>query len=402
MLAMRFRGLRPPCLRVVLFAALLGPSDAVAGPVAAGRCAPETQAPAGLAAVLDGVLERVVTGTSLGSAPGAVLSVAGPDWRYVRAVGTEAPGSGAAIDCEMPFQIGSATKMMTATVLLQLHEEGRLSLDDPLSRHLPEVAARLPHGPDITLRQLAQHTAGVFSYTDTAPDGTPGIAVAGMTDPAALRRQISPQEMVDFAIAHGVPTFAPGAAGQWAYSNSGYVLLGMVIERTLRLPLHKVYENRIFGPLGMQDSYLWDDVPRPEFGLSRSWLKPPFDVETTGWNLSQAWAAGGVISTPRDMHRFMAALVDGALFTSPETLTTMQQTVPSPIPGTVGYGLGLIRLNGDVWGHGGQTLGYISAVGASAGSDITFVAWGNSAANPVVFLAEDIIGALREGGLMPQ
>jgi len=367
---------------------------------AGGRCTVATEAPAALVAALDGVLDKIVTGTEIGAAPGAVLSVAGPGWRYVRAAGMADPKAGEPVDCAMPFQIGSNTKMMTAVVLLQLHEEGRLSLDDPLSRHLPEVAAHLPHGQDITLRQLAQHTAGIFSYTDTAPDGTPGIAVAAMGDPTALRRQVSPQEMIDFTVDHGAATFAPGAEGQWAYSNSGYTLLGMVIERALRLPLNKVFENRIFGPLGMQDSYLWDDVPRPDFGLPRSRLKPPFDVETTGWNMSQAWAGGGVISTPGDMHRFMAALVAGALFTSPQTLAVMQQTVPSPIPGTAGYGLGLIRLSGDVWGHGGQTLGYISTVGASAGSGISFVAWGNSAANPVVFLAEDITGALRQAGLL--
>jgi D-alanyl-D-alanine carboxypeptidase len=388
-------------MRAVPFAVVLLPAGATAD-IAAGRCALEMQAPAGLVAALDAVLEKIVTGNEYGAAQGAVLSVAGPAWRYVRATGMADPETREPVDCAMPFQIGSNTKMMTAVVLLQLHEEGRLSLDDPLSRHLPEVAARLPHAQAITLRHLAQHTAGVFSYTDTAPDGTPGIAVAAMSDPEALRRQISPQEMIDFTVDHGAPSFAPGAAGQWAYSNSGYTLLGMVIERTLGLPLNKAFENRIFGPLGMQESYLWDDTPRHDFGLARSWLKPPFDVETSGWNMSQAWAGGGVISTPGDMHRFMSALLEGALFTSPDTLALMQQTVPSPIPGTSGYGLGLIRLNGDVWGHGGQTLGYISAVGASAGSDVTFVAWGNSAANPVVFLADDITGALRQAGLMPE
>jgi D-alanyl-D-alanine carboxypeptidase len=80
----------------------------------------------------------------------------------------------------------------------------------------------------------------------------------------------------------------------------------------------------------------------------------------------------------------------------------MQRTVPSPIPGTLGYGLGLILLEDDVWGHGGQTLGYISSVGASAGAGVSFVAWGNSAANPVVFMSADILRALRDAGLMPE
>jgi D-alanyl-D-alanine carboxypeptidase len=365
-----------------------------------GPCAIVTDAPTPLVEVLDGLLDTVIAGNQYGAAPGAVLSVTGPGWRYSRALGIADPQTGRPVDCEMPFQIGSNTKMMTAAAILQLHEEGRLSVDDPLSAHLPDISARLTHGDQITLRQLLQHTAGVFSYTDTAPDGTPGIAVASMNDPIALRRAITPHEMVEFAIAHGQPSFAPGQEGQWAYSNTGYVLLGLVIEEVEGLPLDKVYENRIFAPLGMTRSYLWDGVPRAAFGLPRSWLIPPFDVETTEWNVSQSWAGGGVISTVEDMHRFIAALVAGTLFAAPGTLSLMQETVPSPIPGTSGYGLGLIRLDGDVWGHGGQTLGFISTLGAATDHDVTFVAWGNSAANPVVLLAPEIIAALRATGAL--
>lgn len=396
------RGRAPLSGLAMLAGVLAAPTAHAADPARAGPCAEVTDAPPGLVMALDAVLDSVLQGTDLGAAPGAVLSVMAPGWRYVRSAGMADPEADRPVDCGMPFQIGSNTKMMTAVVLLQLHEDGRLSLDDPLSHHLPEVAARLPHGDAMTLRHLAQHTAGVFNYTDTAPDGTPGIAVAGMGDPVALRRQITPQEMIAFVLDHGQPTFAPGAEGKWNYSNTGYVLLGMVIERADGLPLGKSFENRIFGPLGMRGSYLWDATPRAEFGLSRTWLKPPFDVETTGWNLSQAWAGGGVISTVADMHRFMQALVGGELFTDPATLAEMQRTLPSPIPGTVGYGLGLIRLEGDVWGHGGQTLGTISAVGASAGSGVSFVAWGNSAANPVVLISGDITRALRDAGLMPE
>lgn len=370
------------------------------GPAGWGRCDAAITAPAAVTASLDAVLSRVVEGTELGAAPGAVLLVEAPGWRYQRAIGLADPQTGEPVDCEMPFEIGSATKMMTAAVLMQLHEEGRLSVDDPLARHLPEIAARLPYGQEMTLRQLAQHVAGVFSYTDTAPDGTPGVAVASMGDAAARRRFVSPEEMVAFTLDHGAPLFAPGEAGKWAYSNSGYALLGLVIERVEGLPLDKVFENRVFGPLGMTRSYLWNDSPRPDFGLPRSFLMPPFEMETTDWNLSQAWAGGGVISTPADMQRFISALVEGRLFRKPGTLALMQETVPSPIPGTEGYGLGLIRLNGSFWGHGGQTLGYIAAVGGSAPEGLTFVAWGNSAGNPVAMIGPDILAALRQAGAL--
>jgi D-alanyl-D-alanine carboxypeptidase len=179
-----------------------------------GPCAIPTEAPTQLVEALDKLLTTVIAGNQYGAAPGAVLSVMGPDWSYNRALGMADPETGRPVDCEMPFQIGSNTKMMTAAVILQLHEEGRLSIDDPLSAHVPDISARLPLGDQITLRQLLQHTAGVFSYTDTAPDGTLGIAVASMSDPVALRRAITPDEMVDFAITHGHPTFVPGQEGR--------------------------------------------------------------------------------------------------------------------------------------------------------------------------------------------
>jgi D-alanyl-D-alanine carboxypeptidase len=239
-----------------------------------------------VARALDAVLQQVVQGSEIGSAPGAVLSVRGPDWRFEGAAGLADPQAGRPIDCAMPFQIGSNTKMMTAVVLLQLHEKGLLSIDDPLSRHLPQVAARLPNGEVMTLRQLAQHTSGLFSYTGNAPDGTPGLIEGGMTDGEALRRQIDETDIVDFVARHGAPTFAPGEPGLWSYSNTGYALLGQVIEKVEVLPLAKSFENRIFGPLGMTRTFLWNGIPRPDFGLPRSWLAMPYDLETTEWNMS--------------------------------------------------------------------------------------------------------------------
>lgn len=262
---------------------------------------------------------------------GAVLSVSGQGWRYVRAHGMAGTHSGIAVDCAMPIRIGSITKMITATVILQLHEGCRLSLDNPLSGHLSDIAARLPCGDAITIRQLLQHTSGVFSHTDPAPHGIPGIATASATDPSAMRRGVTPEEMVDVAIDQGQPTFAPGAPDQWHYSNTGYVLRGLVIEAIDGLPLDKSSESRIFNPLGMTRSHLWDGLPRAAFGLPRSWLKPPFDYETTGWNVSQCRAAGCVISTVDDIHRFIAALVRGDLFANPAKHGLMQQTVRSHI-----------------------------------------------------------------------
>ena len=163
-------------------AALLILSSTVSGfPAIAsefGSCDVESTAPEAVKTALDEVLAGAVDPNPalarfFGSAPGAVLSVVAPDWRYVRSFGVSDPGTGVPMDCGLPFQIGSNTKMMTALVLLQLVEEGAVDLDDRLSQHLPKIAATLPYGDEITLRQLARHTSGVFSYTDNAPTERP-------------------------------------------------------------------------------------------------------------------------------------------------------------------------------------------------------------------------------------
>lgn len=371
-----------------------------------GTCDIESTAPKAVADALDKVLidavePRAALADILGSAPGAVLSVVAPEWRYARSIGVADRDTGMAMDCGMPFQIGSNTKMMTAVVLLQLMEEGALGLDDPLSQHLPELSAALPHGETMTLRHLATHTSGVFSYTDNAPDGTPGIMEGDLADPAALRRGYRPEELLEFVIEHGRPDFVPGAEGKWNYSNTGYILLGLVIEKIEGKPIGQSYKTRIFDPLGMADTFIWNDVPTPEMGLPRAFFNPPFDVETTDWNMSQGWAAGAVVSTSADMHRFIGALSAGELFRSPETLGLMQEVVPTTLQTMPRYGIGLGEKSDGLWGHGGQTLGFESDVAYIDGRGISLVGWGTSANNAMGIGAALVVQALQQSGALP-
>lgn len=382
-------------------ALISAPSFSLAETNEFGACDNSTNAPAAVESALDDVLKKLQE-PSLGLAPGGVLSVRAEGWVYEKSLGLADLEAGVPIDCDMPFQIGSNTKMMTATVLLQLQEEGRLSIDDRLADHLPEVAARLPNGEVITLRQLAQHTSGVFSYTDTAPDGTPGLMDADIDDPAALRRQIGPGDMIDFVVEHGQPNFVPGEEGAWSYSNTGYTLLGMVIEKLEAKPIEKSFEIRIFEPLGMNDTYMWNGIPRPEFGLPRAYLAAPFTNETTEWNMSQGWAAGAVVSTIEDMHTFIQALLAGQLFQSPDTLSLMKQTVSTTHTALLGYGIGLARKGKGLWGHGGQTLGYLSEVAALEDGKLSIVAWGTSSSNVFSIGALLISRALGASGGLPE
>lgn len=371
-----------------------------------GTCGIQTTAPAAVAAGLDSILMKTVDpepelAQFIGSAPGAVLSVRGPDWRYVRSIGVADPDTGVPIDCEMPFQIGSNTKMMTAVVLLQLVEEGKLGLDDPLARHLPEIAAGLPNGEAMTLRHLATHTSGVFSYTDNAPDGTPGVMEGDLTDPVALRRSYRPGELIDFATAHGQPDFEPGAEGNWHYSNTGYVLIGLVIEKIEGRPISESFRERIFDPLGMHKTILWDGVPSPELGLPRAFFAAPFDIETTEWNMSQGWAAGAVISNVTDMHRFIEALFAGGLFQHSETLELMKTAVPSGMITMQRYGVGLGEKAPGLWGHGGQTMGFESDVAFFEAQGISVVGWGTSAKNLMGIGAMSVAQELQRLAVIP-
>jgi D-alanyl-D-alanine carboxypeptidase len=136
-----------------------------------------------------------------------------------------------------PFQIGSNTKMMTAMIIFQLQEEGVLSIADPISDWLPTIAAQLPYGDDITIAQVLTHTSGLWDYVDGTPGEQDGLFWAGLADPRISTRDFYPVELIDYAIANGTPNYAPGTPGSfidptggWQYTNTGYVLLGMIIE----------------------------------------------------------------------------------------------------------------------------------------------------------------------------
>jgi D-alanyl-D-alanine carboxypeptidase len=333
---------------------------------------------------LDEFLYRIVdpnerSAASYGVAPGAVLMVKTPEWTYWKAKGVSDIESKIPLACDAPFEIGSNTKMMTATVLMQLAEEERLSLDDPLSQHLPGLAAQIPHGDKVTLRQLASHTSGIFSYTDNASDGTPGIMEGALGDASMLGRGYTPAQLVQFAIDHGTPAFEPGESGKWAYSNTGYVLLGMLIEKLDGEPLDKIFERRIFKPAGMHRTRLWNGVPEAEFGLPKAYYEAPYTIETSEWNMSQGWAAGGVISTPDDMARFMLSLKNGKLFNNASTFEEMVSGGGSARFPFMTYGIGIGKKAEGVVGHGGQTLGFESDIGLFPKEDVVVIVWSNTA-----------------------
>ncbi len=250
------------------------------------------------------------------------------------------------------FRVGSLTKPMVATVILQLSEDGRLSLDDSLARFLPGV---LPEANRVTLRQLLNHTSGIGDYIDD-----PGFIDAAFANPS---RVWTPQELI--GIANGMPRrFAPGAVDRWEYSNTNYILLGLVAEVAGGAPIAALLLTRVFEPLGMSSTYFSNSTslvaPFAQGYVDLNGI-PNFAVGTLV-SPTVAGAAGAVVSTGSDLLRFVEALAAGDLV-APASHAARLTTVRASrvrLPGEsfdIEYGLGV--LVGDGWiGHDGAIPGY--------------------------------------------
>ncbi|MGW0885433.1 serine hydrolase domain-containing protein [Streptomyces sp. NPDC002671] len=296
---------------------------------------------------------------------GVQARVVAPDGRQsVATSGTADLKSGRPVPSDGYFRMASTSKTLVATVVLQLEAEGRLSLDDTVNHWLPGVVrGRGNHGSRITIRQLLQHTSGIH-------DDLPGY-----TTPEEYYQQrldiYGPEQLVARAMAHA-PDFPPGKG--WQYSNTGYVLLGMIIQKATGQPAHQEMEDRILRPLGL-DQTRWmgtsPTLPRPHaqayqlFGPgSRVDVTDqiPVDHESLSW-----------VTTTRDENVFLRALLAGRLL-PPRQLAEMKQTVPVNAevqqlwPGGR-YGLGLVErplsCRGTYWSHEGGDGGYITLNGVT-------------------------------------
>ncbi|MET9573128.1 serine hydrolase domain-containing protein [Streptomyces virginiae] len=308
------------------------------------------------------VLDRAVSGAGL---PGMVAEVLDRRGRWFGAAGVADTVTGRERLPEEQYRIGSTTKTFTATLALLLAAERKLSLDDTVERWLPGLVKG--NGNDagaITVRHLLGMTSGLFNYS--VDEGL----LSRHYGPAFLEHRydrFSPEQLVEIATSHA-PDFAPGEG--WTYSNTGYVLVGLIIERaTGRTFAHQV-EQRIARPLELTGTYVPGD---DEHGLrgpharlySKNFLTAP-DAEihdVTELDTSFAWSAGGMVSTAGDLNRFFAELLGGRLL-PPAQQEEMFAARPTPegkwIPGA-SYGLGMSSMTvpsgATVWGMGGAING---------------------------------------------
>ena len=300
-------------------------------------------------------------------------------WRHV-AGGLSRGGEPAQVDS--PFRIASVTKTLTATVVTQLAAEGLLGLDDLMAQHLPDtyldlvdrvhVLDGVSYGATITVRQLLTHASGLFDYAMS-----PSYGAALFADPGHVW---TPREMIEGAIAWGTPHFPPGGGYGYAYSDTGYVLLGVIIEHLDGRSLHEAYRARIIEPLGMATSYLEGFEPHRGSPIAHS-HEGSFDVSVL--HGSSDWAGGGLVSTTDDLARFAQGLLGlpgapGRLLDErwlDEMLDYRFRTLDPALhsPGYLGYGFGLEareRTGVVLRGHRGH-WGVIMSLDPASGLTIT-------------------------------
>jgi len=310
-------------------------------------------APASADSVTSPSLRQLAKGLNAAGSPGAVVLVRDSKGVRAGAAGYANLRTKERMRVDHAFRVGSITKTFVATVVLQLAAEGTLGLDDALERWLPGL---VPNAQAITLRQLLNHTSGIYNYTDDE-----ALNSSLIRNP---RRVVTPVELVSFATKHG-PVFDPGTS--WSYSNTGYILLGLVIEKATATSLEQELRERIFQPLALTRTSFpaAPTLPRPfAHGYLPVSLVPTPNgkaVDVTVWSPSWTWAAGALVSTASDLARFYGALVRGELLPA-EQFRAMKMAVPIP-NGPSQYGLGLASEPsncGTVLGHTGGVPGYTS------------------------------------------
>jgi D-alanyl-D-alanine carboxypeptidase len=301
-------------------------------------------------------------------APGVIVGIDVPgDIDYVRAFGTADLATGAPMSVDDHMRIGSVSKTFSGTAVLQLVDQGRISLSDPISRYVDGV----PNGDAITLDMLGRMRSGLFDYTDDQAAFLGPIYTEAPRGPDAF--PFTPQQLLDIAFAHP-PNFAPDA--EYRYSNTNTVLLARVVERVTGMPFGAYLDQNVFGPAGLtQTSYPPNGVMPEPFAHGYTPAPDGRTLDATFWNPSWGDAAGRVVSTYADQRVWARVLGTGSLL-SPATqaarLSDMSEVIPD-----VGYGFAIFNAHGWI-GHNGDIPGYATVTVYLPERDATVVVMVNS------------------------
>jgi D-alanyl-D-alanine carboxypeptidase len=321
--------------------------------------------------------------------PGVVVGLWMPGkGSYVRATGVADTATNRPMTTDGYVRIGSETKTFTVTALLELVDDRRIRLDDPISRYVPGV----PNGGRITLRHLAEMRSGLFPYTSD-PDFVQDL----LSDP---QRSFTPREVLAYGFKHK-NTFAPGK--EFQYSNSNLVLLGLVIEKVSGQRLVDFIDERVLRPARLHHTLFPEGAEFPEphpRGYTNQTLSGAV-ADSTDWNPSWAWAAGAMISDLHDLRRWADIVATGKLL-SPQTQAQRLKTLPTGIPG-LSYGLGIFKTGGWI-GHNGSIPGYETVTVYLPSKKATLVIMINTditsgGQEPSTLLARAVTGVVTPGNV---
>ncbi|WP_234334472.1 serine hydrolase domain-containing protein [Streptomyces sp. NRRL B-1347] len=344
---------------MLALAFLLPSGVAAAGPAGGGRAPGHDRAPRD--PVLQELADRVVADPQPN--PGAFLLARDGAKDRFGAAGVADRATGAPMGPDLRFRAGSIAKTFTATVVLQLVAEHRLRLDDTVQRLLPDQvrADNALSGAPITVRQLLNHTSGLYDYID------------GLLPHFRALDQYWPRDQL-IGIGLAGARYFPAPGTRFRYSNTNYLLLDLIVERITDRDLRTNLERRILKPLGLRDtSYPLADTtidgPHAHGYADVSRLLPdapdPTRFDVTSLSPSEAGASGALVTTAADVARFYRALLRGRLLPPAVLRQMLDDTVPTtnaPRP-AVGYGLGMYVYAtdcGPAYGHGGSAPGYLT------------------------------------------
>ncbi|MFH1037194.1 MAG: serine hydrolase domain-containing protein, partial [PVC group bacterium] len=354
-------------------AALPPPGECADNPPGRGKGAPghpRQAVPAIVEETVEGWLDQLTdTGT-----PGVVIRISTPYWEGTWTRGTADMQTQRPVSVTDTFRIASISKTFTATAVLQLVDEGLLSLADTLDM-FGNGGFTVPGASAISVCRLLNHTSGLSDWADStaARDKLCSVAPA-----AAPLLTYTPQEMIDMAVATG-PYFPPGEG--WAYSNTNYVLLGMIVEWLTHSEVTGTYlgeeiTTRILRPLGLDHTYYPSDSVMPEQPMHSYWVPAALyaqqtdpvcpgwsgyteGIDGTGYDPSQDFGSGAMISTLDDLETWCDALVHGTLLSESSHREQLTLTAASALGA---YGLGVMYIARGV-GHDGEIfVGYNSAM----------------------------------------
>jgi D-alanyl-D-alanine carboxypeptidase len=319
-------------------------ANAPAGP-AERAPGPEAEACAAITEELQAALDASVKAQRL---PGATAAVDAGGCHHRIASGVSDLVTKSAMPADALFRIGSITKTFVATAMLSLHAEGKLSLDAPVSTYVSGV----PSGDRITVRQILNHTSGIYNYTDSLE----------LWDDVAKNpdRVWRPEELI--AVAAKKPlSFRPGQ--RWEYSNTNYIIAGLIAEKIDGRPLGELLRARVIDPAGLSRTYL--DGAEPELsGLVRGYSLDGASLvdQTFAVDASLTGAAGAMVSNTADLNSFFAQLLGGEIL-GPAELHEMETWADTMSADAPGYGLGLLETRSPIGmaiGHGGGLWGFSS------------------------------------------